>query len=372
MRIGVLTSSRADFGIYLPLLKRLKADDFFELDIIAFGTHLSSFHGETVQQILKEGFDVKYKIESMLLTDSAESISTAIGLTSIKFAAFWATHGNEFDLVFCLGDRYEMFAAVTAGIALNIPFAHLHGGETTLGAIDNVFRHSITLASKYHFVSTTQYAKRVASIIDSEENIYYVGALSLDNLDDVELLDIHGFEQRWGVDLSEDTVLTTFHPETINAANNVNYANELVEVIMKNSQFRFLITMPNADTSGNGVRKILTDRLGENKNVYLIENLGSQSYFTAMRYCSFLLGNTSSGIIEAASFRKYVINLGDRQKGRAAGVNVINVPLIADNIQRAIEEIKLREPYNGGNIYHKGNCSEEIIQVLKQIPRNAK
>lgn len=372
MRLGVLTSSRADFGIYLPLLKRLKADDFFELDIIAFGTHLSSFHGETIQQIYKEGFDVKYKVESMLLTDSAESVSTAIGLTTIKFAGFWTQHADNFDLVICLGDRYEMFAAVTAGIPFNIPFAHLHGGETTLGAIDNVFRHAITLAAQYHFVATLQYADRVASIINSEENIYHIGALSLDNISDIELLSISDFHQKWGIDLSIDTVLTTFHPETVNATLNSEYTNELVSVIENNPQYQFLITMPNADTAGNTVRNILINRLKGNDRVFLIENLGSQSYFTAMKYSCFLLGNTSSGIIEAASFGKYVINLGDRQRGRASGDNVFNVALDAHDMQQAIKEIENKEEYTGENIYHKDNSAIELIKVLKQISLHAR
>lgn len=372
MKVGVLTSSRADFGIYLPLLKRLNADVFFELSIIAFGTHLSSFHGETIRQIRNEGFDVKYKVESMLLTDSAESISTAMGLTTIKFAGFWAQHAADFDLVFCLGDRYEMFAAVTAGVAFNIPFAHLHGGETTLGAIDNVFRHAITLASRYHFVATPQYVDRVASIINSSENIYYTGALSLENISDIELLSIADFHQKWGVDLSINTVLTTFHPETVNAAQNADYANELVSAIESNFDYQFLITMPNADTAGNTIRSILIERLKANDRVFLIENLGSQSYFTAMKYCSFLLGNTSSGIIEAASFGKYVINLGDRQRGRASGDNVINVLLVAEEIQRAIKEIEIKGRYMGPNIYHRDNSSNELIKILKQISLHAR
>jgi GDP/UDP-N,N'-diacetylbacillosamine 2-epimerase (hydrolysing) len=187
MKIAILTSSRADYGIYLPLIKKLKADQFFEVDIIAFGTHLSNFHGQTIQEILNDGFDVKYRIESMLLTDTPDSISTAMGLTTIKFADFWKSHAKDFDLVFCLGDRYEMFAAVVASIPFNIPLAHFHGGETTLGAIDNIFRHSISLASTYHFVATEAYAEKVKQIKGSSENVYEVGALSLENIDSLNL-----------------------------------------------------------------------------------------------------------------------------------------------------------------------------------------
>lgn len=366
MKIGVLTSSRADFGIYLPLLKALKNDASFEFEVIAFGTHLSPFHGETVNQIINEGFDVNYRVESLLLNDSAESISTAIGLTTIKFANFWQTYRSAFDLVFCLGDRYEMFAAVTAGIAFNIPFVHLHGGETTLGAIDNVFRHAITLASKYHFVSTEAYAERVKEITGSKENIYYVGALSLDNIKELNLLTIDQFKERWGIDLSNKTILMTFHPETIMAQDNIHHTKQLVKVIQENPDFQFLITMPNADTSGNAIRKILENKLGALEHVYLIENLGSQSYFTAMKYCTFLLGNTSSGIIEAASFGKYVINLGDRQKGRASGANVLHVPIKHLAIQNVIDRLSMNSDFKGDNIYFKNNTAGQIIETLKQ------
>ena len=365
MRIGILTSSRADFGIYLPLIKRLKDDSFFKLNIIAFGTHLSPFHGETIKQIYEEGFDVKYKVESMLLTDSAEAISTAVGLTIIKFADFWHKYQSEFDLVFCLGDRYEMFAAVSAGIPFQIPFAHLHGGETTLGAIDNVFRHCITMASKLHFVATNEFALKVAQLIGTEKNIYNVGALSLDNLMEIKLLSPDEFKLKWGIDLSEKTILTTFHPETVQKEDNVKYAFELVKVINNNQDFQFLITMPNADTMGNEIRKIWIKELENHKNVSLIENLGTQSYFTAMKYCTFLLGNTSSGIIEAASFQKYVINIGERQKGRACSENVFHVAVDASAIQEIIKNISDDTSFSKENIYFKADSAVEIVKQLK-------
>ena len=153
MKIAVLTSSSADFGIYLPLLRRLHSDSSFELELIVFGTHLSLFYGRTIREINKYGFTISHTIESMLLTDSENAISSAIGLTIIKFSDLWKKFSNSYDVVFCLGDRYEMFAAVVAGIPFQIPFAHLHGGENTAGAIDNKFRHSITLASKWQYTT---------------------------------------------------------------------------------------------------------------------------------------------------------------------------------------------------------------------------
>lgn len=370
MRIAILTSSRADYGIYLPLIKKLKEDPFFDLNIIAFGTHLSPFHGETIKQIQNDGFEVKYKVESMLLTDSPEAIATAVGLTMIKFADFWQKYKSEFDLVFCLGDRYEMFAAVSAGIPFQIPFAHIHGGETTLGAIDNIYRHAITLASRYHFVATTAYAEKVAKLIDNKSNIYVVGALSLDNLSSIEMLSIAEFEAKWSIDLSIDTILCTFHPETVSYHSNEKYTDELVQAINKlTDKYQILVTMPNADTAGNIIRTALTANFSNDSKVFLIENLGSKSYFTAMKYCSLLLGNTSSGIIEAASFGKYVINLGDRQKGRAAGNNVIQTEIISKAIIDAVNEIETQQNPGNKNIYWNGGATNRIIEKLKSITK---
>lgn len=367
IKIGVLTSSRADFGIYLPLLKKLKADKDFELSIIAFGTHLSPYHGHTIDQIEAAGFEVKYKVENMLLTDSSSAIATAMGLTTIKFAGFWSEYANEFDLVFCLGDRYEMFSAIMAGVPFQVPFAHLHGGETTLGAIDNVFRHSITLASEYHFVSTPDAALRVKQITDSDKHIYYIGALSLDNLSDMDLLTIDEFKQQWAVDLSKKTILTTFHPETVDYKHNQYYADELVKTLKSLSSYQVLITMPNADTAGSIIRKVLADNFSNSDRVFLVENLGAKGYFTAMKYCAFLLGNTSSGIIEAASFGKYVINLGDRQKGRSAGNNVIHTPISVDSIIKAVSRIENSVSLANENIYFNNGAAVQIIKILKQM-----
>lgn len=366
MKVGILTSSRADFGIYLPLLNALKSDDFFNLEIIAFGTHLSSSHGLTINQIVSSGFDVSYKIDSMMLSDTPEAIATAIGLTMIKFASFWEIHHEEFDVVFCLGDRYEMFAAVMAGIPFEIKFAHLHGGEKTLGAIDNVFRHCVSHASKLHFASTEAYADRLTKLLDENQMIYNVGALSLDNLTQLKLLDVEEFKEKWGLSLKKKTILVTFHPETVGSGRNEYYAKELIAVIKLKNEYQYLITMPNADTSGNVIRQLFKEELGTLENVFLIENLGIQSYFTAMKYCTFLLGNTSSGIIEAASFKKYVINLGSRQKGRACGENVLQTEIKIDSILSSICQVEQLGDFLGDNIYFSENVAFKIIGELKE------
>lgn len=367
-RIAILTSSRADYGIYLPLLKALKDDSYFDMQIIAFGTHLSPFHGYTLSHILNDGFEVPYQIESMIAGDTPNAISTAMALTSLKFADFWKEHKTVFDLVFCLGDRYEMFAAVIAGIPFGIKFAHLHGGEKTLGAIDNIFRHAITLAAKYHFVSCEAHAYRVAELIESDKNIFNVGSLSLDNLKNLRILTKEEFKIRFGVDLNQPTILVTVHPETISLEENTANAQELAKTLLELEKYQVLITLPNADTNSSVIRSYLLKLPNaSNQRIKCFENLGSQGYFTAMKYCSFLLGNTSSGIIEAASFNKWVINLGNRQEGREQSNNTINTPFSQKHILQIINKIERLPEYSGTNIYFKKNVANRLITILKDI-----
>ena len=366
--IGILTSSRADYGIYLPLLKTLKEDPDFNLKLIVFGTHLSPFHGYTINQIIDDGFKVDYMIESMLIGDTPNAISTAMALTSLKFADFWKDHRLEFDLVFCLGDRYEMFAAVFAGVPFNISFAHLHGGEKTLGAIDNIFRHSITLASKYHFVSCKEHGERVTELTESKDNIYDIGALSLDNLTSLPMLSKDDFLASFGLDLNLPSILVTVHPETVTPERNLANVEELANALLELKKYQVIITLPNADTNGNLIRtRLLQLPFESDHRIYCFDNLGSQSYFTALKYCSFLLGNTSSGIIEAASFGKFVINLGNRQEGRKQSLNCFNKPFNKELILKTVAQIEDNFDYTGENIYYKENATKSICSILKSI-----
>jgi GDP/UDP-N,N'-diacetylbacillosamine 2-epimerase (hydrolysing) len=366
MKIGVLTSSRADFGIYLPLLKKLQLDNRFEFELIVFGTHLSEQHGFTINQIISNGFIVHHEIETLLDGDSDLQISTNIGHIIQKFAGFWHQKKDYFDIVLCLGDRFEMFAAVTSSIPFGIKLAHIHAGEITLGAIDNIFRHAISHSSFIHFTATEKYAKRVQSLIDNANPLVLnVGALSLDTLKDFIPLSNEAFNEKWKVDLSKPTVLTTFHPETVEPENNGKYVNVLCDLIEKYTTqgLQFLITMPNADTNASIIRDTYFKRLTANTSVHLVENLGTLGYFTAIANSIFLLGNSSSGIIEAASFKKYVINVGNRQKGRMHAENVIDCEYDLDMLCEAVEFIGEKK-WTGYNPYYNGGATDLIIETL--------
>lgn len=364
MKIGILTSSRADYGIYLPLLNKLKEDDFFNLEIIAFGTHLSKSHGYTLTEIEKEGFDCIHTISSLISNDDEQAIVTSYGLTILKFADFW--QANKYDLVFCLGDRFEMSAAVQAGIPFGIKFAHIHGGETTLGAIDNIYRHQITHASVLHFTATEKFTEKVIQLTGILENVHTVGSLSLDGIENFKPIAKQLFFDKFNIP-NKDFALITFHPETIDPNSNKVAAVEMRNALAQLSKKLFLvITMPNADTMGSVFRKeieLLKKEFPE--QVLCIENFGKENYFSAMYYAKILIGNTSSGILEAASFGKYVVNVGDRQKGRAQSKNCIDTPFLTEKMSNAINKVLALNSFKGKNIYCKSATVQQIINKLK-------
>lgn len=367
IKVGVLSSSRADYGIYLPLLKALQNDASFSLELIIFGTHLSKFHGYTISKIEADGFQIAARIESLLIGDTPNAIATSFSLTSQKFADYWNQQGKNYDIVFALGDRFEMAAAVLAGLPYSVPFAHVHGGEMTLGAIDNAYRHSISLASTYHFVSTQAFAERLKLLLDEHhDNIHCVGSLSLENIEQLELLSVSEFQDTWGIDLSIDTLLVTVHPETVVFEKNVAYCSEIVKALEVLVQtFQIVITMPNADTLGLIFRSAFNELANRESGIKIIENLGTQSYFTCMKHVKLLIGNTSSGIVEAASFNKYVLDIGDRQRGRLCSNNVIHLPFDSQSIVASTQNFANKE-YVGSNVYYQKNPSNKILDKLKQ------
>jgi GDP/UDP-N,N'-diacetylbacillosamine 2-epimerase (hydrolysing) len=360
MKIGVLTSSRADYGIYLPLLQRIEAQH--DLEVIAFGTHLSKFHGYTIEQIKKDGYSTVHEISSLLTNDDERSIATAYGLTTLQFAEFWNSH--HYDWVFCLGDRFEMSAAIQAALPFGVRFAHIHGGETTLGAIDNIYRHQITLASTLHFPATDNFADRIVELTGSQDNVYVVGSLSIDAIAEMNIPQEEVFRTKYQIDT--EYALLTFHPETVESWRNEVNAEQMLNALSTIARsITLVITMPNADTSGSVFRSALYS-LNKNfpQNVVLIENFGKLNYFAAMRYCRLMIGNTSSGIIEAASFGKFVLNVGERQKGRTQSGNVLNCDFDSNEIVNGFYKLLEKGVYSGENVYHKSGTADLILDHL--------
>ncbi len=365
MRVGLLTSSRADYGIYKPLLRELSSDSFFDLDLIVFGTHLSERYGYTVREIEADGFNIGYRAETAPVRDTPAAVAESMALTINSFARLWES--SHFDIVIALGDRYEMFAAVSSLVPFNIPVAHIHGGETTLGAIDNAFRHSITHFSSLHFASCEQYKKRIIELTGSEDNVFNAGALSMDMMKDTVIMSAEEFREAFGFDLLSPFILMTFHPETVAGERNKEYVKELEEALRALKRYNILITMPNADPLGLFIREAFQRLSAELPNVNCVENLGTRGYFTCLKYCSMMLGNSSSGFTEALYYDKPVINTGERQLGRIVTPNIFNCQVKREDI---LNSVKLAEKYVAGsatNIYGDGHSAEFIAEKIKDF-----
>ena len=371
MRIAVLTSSRADYGIYRPLLQLLSRAEDVELELVVFGTHLSRFHGYTIDEIRKDGYEPFVCIDSMSMGDTPGAIASAMGNTMIQFSGYWAGASGRIDLAVCLGDRYEMFAAVSSSIPFNVPVAHIHGGETTLGAMDNIFRHSLSHMATLHFVATQAYANRLEELVGSSEHVFHVGALSLDSLAHFKPYSAAEFRQQFDLDVDDGTILVTLHPETKRPEDTERQVDVLAEVLENQQEWKALITMPNADTAGTVIRERMKKLNAEHpKRFQLAENLGQRGYFSAIALGAFLMGNSSSGIIEAASFDKYVINIGERQAGRISGKNVINVPFDAAALEAAMKRVAQNGSQRFENPYFVGGAAERILEGMRAFLKN--
>ena len=328
--------------------------------------HLEKKYGNTINEIINEGFISIIKITGILNDDS--KLDTAISYSTIaqNFSKFW--NKNNFDYVFCLGDRFEMSAAVQAGISFEVKFVHIHGGETSLGSIDNIYRNQISLVSKIHFTANEIFSKRLTELLGTSKNIETVGSLSLDGLDLMKIIKWKKVCKSYDIP-SQNFVLTTFHPETVNLNNNILFIKELEKSLLKLSSYiNLVITFPNADTLGNLYRNMyikLKDKVPG--KIFLVKSFGRSNFFSAMQASSFILGNSSSGIIEAASFKKYVINVGDRQKGRLKSKNIIDVPFDYEKIINACKKFIKPKIYKGKNEYYKSNSSKRILDYLIKI-----
>lgn len=369
--VTVLTSSRADYSIYKPLLQLLQQDSDINLQLIVFGTHTSKAYGYTADAIRKDGFTITRELPFVLDSSSPATIALSMAKTVEQFSQVWQQlHSN---LILCLGDRYEMFAAVAASIPFSIPVAHIHGGETTLGAMDNIFRHSLTHMAGIHFAGTEVYKQRITELTGTNTNVYNTGALSIDNLAHLQLLSLAEFEQQFAVNMSFPTILTTFHPETVSYEKNEQYARELAASFTTLAkEFQIIITMPNADTMGNVIRETLQTVAAKiPERVFAFENLGTIGYLSAMKHCALLLGNTSSGFAEASYFPKWVINLGNRQDGRLITDNIKTIAVEKELIVTTANQLyqqpvpAIHHPYGDGNAaVYMHNYIKQYLQVL--------
>jgi len=371
-RIGVVSVGRSDFGILRPLLGKIVAHPAMELRLYVTGAHLSPEFGLTVREIEDEGFPIAERIEITLSSETPEGVSKAMGLGLIGFAQVFTRETP--DLLVIMGDRYEMVAATLAAAPFNIPIAHLHGGELSEGAIDEVFRHAITKMSHLHFASTERYARRIVGLGEQPDRVVHCGALSLDNLRALELLDRGSLEAALGHGIEEHSILVTYHPETRRYEMAERDFDEVLAAL-EASSLPVVFTYPNADPGGRRLIAMIDDYVARHVNAWVHENLGTKRYFSLMREASMMLGNSSSGIIEAASFSLPVVNVGDRQRGRVHGENVIDVTVdrraILAGIHQAMDERFRQRAAVLANPYGDGRAAEVIISRIESADLSA-
>ena len=374
-RIGIMTGTRAEYGLLKPLMQEINKDNDLELYLIVSGMHLSPEFGMTYKEIEEDGFEINAKVEMLLSSDSPAGISTSIGLGVIGFADEFQR--ADLDMLILLGDRYEALSAAISAMVMRIPIAHLHGGELTEGAIDEGIRHSITKMSYLHFTSTEQYRNRVIQLGENPERVFYVGALGVENIKKINLMTKEELERSIHFEIDENTVIVTYHPVTLENNTVEEQFLNLLEVLDRNPKIRMIFTKANADTNGRIVNELIDKYAAQNsERACAFMSLGQKRYLSALKYCRIVIGNSSSGIIEAPSFGKPIINIGDRQKGRICADSVINCGYTQQEIQRAMETALTEEFENKArncrNPYEKENTAANIISVIKDYLLNDK
>jgi len=368
-RICIVTGTRAEYGLFLPILKKIKIDPFFELQIIATGMHLSPEFGLTYKEIENDAFNIDEKVEMLLSSDTGTGILKSIGLGIIGMSD--ALKRLTPDLIVVLGDRYETFSVVTAAFISGIPIAHLYGGETTEGSFDEGLRHSITKMSYFHFVSTEIYRRRVIQLGESPDRVFNVGAVGIDNIKDMKLLNQKQLEEKLNLTFGKKNALVTFHPVTLEQNTAEMQIQNLFNALLEIEDLNIIITKPNSDTGGRALIKMIDEFAAKHKHrVYAYVSLGQLNYLSLIKQVDVVAGNSSSGIVEVPSFRKPTVNIGDRQKGRIRAESVIDCEVNKESILFALQKALSSEfkivCENVINPYGDGTTSKRIVDIIKK------
>jgi len=369
-KIAVFTGTRAEYGLLYWIIKGLNESPDVELQLYVGGTHLSPKFGNTIEQIEQDGFPVSDRLDFLDSSDTpfgiAKSMGRALGLAAEAFQR------DKPDLLVVLGDRFEVMAICQAAMLGCIPIAHIHGGETTEGVIDEAVRHSITKMSHLHFTSTDVYRNRVIQLGESPEKVFNVGAPGIDSIMSLKLLDREALTSSLDFDVTGSFFVVTYHPVTLSKDGAVLALENLLRVLAAYTDFKFIITYPNADTHNQGLINAL-DVFKERycDQVLLVRSLGHLRYLSLLKYCEAVIGNSSSGLIEAPAFHKPTVNIGCRQRGRIRGATVIDsdedIVSITSSLVRAMSDEFRAECLSGQNPYGSGGSSRKILDTIKII-----
>lgn len=369
-KICIITGTRAEWGLLAPLAHRIHTDPTLELQIIATGMHLSTEFGLTYRDIT---LPISKKCEILLSSDTPIGLCKAMGLAQISVCE--AYEQLRPDMIVVLGDRYEIFACVASAMICRIPVAHLHGGEATEGLIDEAIRHSITKMSQLHFVATSEYRKRVIQLGEEPSRVFEVGGFGIDSIKSLALLNKPALESALNFRFAARNFLITFHPVTLEDSTAGEQFNELLlalSTLAQTHELGFIFTKANADTNGRIINEMIDSFVAREDRAVAFTSMGQLRYLSAMAQVDAVVGNSSSGLGEAPSFKVATINIGDRQKGRIKADSVIDCEPKAQSILAALKRA-LSEEFqallkNVKNPYGEGGASEQTHKILRSYP----
>lgn len=368
-KIAVFTGTRAEYGLLHWIIKGLHDSDKVELQLIVGGMHLSPEFGYTIEQIIKDGFNICEKIEMLMSSDSAVGTSKAMGLATISAAESFERH--QPDLLVLLGDRFEALAIAQAAMVACIPIAHIHGGETTEGLIDEAVRHSLTKMSHLHFVATDSYQRRVIQLGEKPETVFNYGAPGVDSIVKLELAQRQQLSTLIEFDVDNcPYFLITYHPVTLEKDGAVTAMKNMLQALEDFPDHKLIVTYPNADTNGRLLIEVLEQfQALHPQRVLLTRSLGQFRYLSLMKYCAAVIGNSSSGLIETPTFQVPTVNIGNRQRGRLCGQTVIqcdeDCQSITDAIEKALSTNFVSQCHQSVNPYGDGQSSARIVEKLE-------
>lgn len=368
-KILVVTGTRAEYGLLYWTMKELQNDDAFQLQIIVTGNHLVAEYGYTIESIKNDGFSIEEEIDMIIDSKKKSAIAKSMGLELIQMAQSFDR--LQPDLLLVLGDRYETFIAATCAMMMNIPIAHMNGGESTEGAIDEQIRHAITKMSHLHFPGAECYKERIIKMGEEAWRVFNVGQSGIENIIRLELFDKNMLENELKIKFNKVTFLITYHPVTLESENIEEQINNLLEAIVE-FDAQYIFTYPNADFGSSLIIEKVNDFVNKNKNAYIFSSLGQKKYLSLLNNVDVMIGNSSSGIIESPLFKIPVVNIGNRQKGRIRSNNIIDTGYSKMDIYSGISKALNDENFKQGlknidNIYGDGTTSKKIVDVLKNI-----
>ena len=373
----VVTGTRAEYGLLRWLMDGINKSTKLDLQIVATGMHLSPEFGLTYQEIENDGFKIDKKIEMLLSADTPSSISKSTGLGLIGFSDAFCELNP--DIVIVLGDRYEVLSASLAAMFENIPIAHIHGGETTAGAFDEAIRHSITKMSWWHFVAADEYEKRVIQLGENPGRVFNVGGLGVDAIKKTNLLSKDELMIKTGIKFGKKNLLITYHPVTLENKTSQQDFKSLLDVLSEIKDIYLIFTMPNADSDGRIIKKMINDFVfNQSERSISFPSMGSLNYLSTLQYVDGVVGNSSSGLAEAPTFKIGTINIGDRQKGRLKAESIIDCEPTKKSIRLAIDKLYGHKFQNDihsvQNPYGDGDAIEKILDILlnEDIPKEMK